>query len=137
MARDAAMHERLLAWAQWVTVGDGSGYPTVSTLHPNWSPPSPGVRPTMKVAAPSTARQTHRAMAGWSARLRNTVALYYCTQLPIAEQAARLGCAPSTVHERIDVAHKLLRQWLEHGQRVISTQRETRVESGSLGVSAP
>lgn len=114
MARDAAMHARLQAWAQWVTVGDGSGYPTVSTIHPNWSPPSPGVRPMMKVAAPSSARQTHRAMLQvFSQRLRDTVALYYCTQLPVAEQAQRLGCVPGTVHERIEMAHRLLRQWLE------------------------
>lgn len=113
MARDDQMHQRLLAWAQWVTVGDGSGYPSMSVLHEDWSPPSPGMTPTMKVAAPSSARETHLAMAGWSARLRNTVALYYCTQLPIAEQASRLGCAPSTVHERIGQAHALLRSWLD------------------------
>jgi DNA-directed RNA polymerase specialized sigma24 family protein len=107
--RDEQMHTRLLEWAQWRKVGDGSGYPTMSVLHEDWSPPSPGQTPTMKVSAPSSARVTHRAMVGWSGRLRNTVALYYLTNLPIAEQAARLECAERTVHERIDQAHGLLR----------------------------
>jgi DNA-directed RNA polymerase specialized sigma24 family protein len=107
------MHQLLLAWAQWVTVGDGSGYPTMSVLHEDWSPPSPGLTPTLKVAAHSTAPRTHRVMATWSERLRQTVQLYYCMPtLPVAEMAARLECAPSTVHERIVHAHQLLRQAL-------------------------
>lgn len=117
MARDEQMHQRLLEWAQWRKCGDGSGYPTMSVLHEDWSPPAPGLTPTMKVAGSSTARQTHRAMAGWSARMRNTVALYYLTNLPIAEQAERLECAERTVHERIEQAHGLLRQALAEGAR--------------------
>ena len=121
--RDEEMHARLLEWAQWRKCGDGSGYPTMSVIHPQWQPPSPGVTPTMKVAGSPTARLTHRAMAGWSGRLRNTVALYYLTNLSIAEQAARLECAERTVHERIEQAHGLLRaslagwpvQHAEHG----------------------
>lgn len=114
MARDEQMHHRLQEWAQWMKVGDGSGYPVTSVLHPSWSPPSPGTTPTMKVASPSSARQTARAMTGpgWSARLRNTVALYYLTNLPIAEQAARLDCDESTVHKRIETAHRMLRHAL-------------------------
>lgn len=136
MARDEAMHQRLLAWAQWVTVGDGSGYPSMCVLHESWSPPTPGTAPTMKVAAPSSARQTHRIIASWSVRMRNTVVLYYCTQLPVAEQAERLGCDESTVHKRIGAASIMLRQALE--QRAdISPLPESRVDSGILGVSAP
>jgi DNA-directed RNA polymerase specialized sigma24 family protein len=113
MARDDAMHLRLVEWAQWRKVGDGSGYPTMSVLHEDWSPPSPGQTPTMKVAAPSSARQTHRAMQGWSGRLRNTVALYYLTNLPIADQAVRLDCAECTIFQRIEQAHALLRDALQ------------------------
>lgn len=112
MARDEAMHQRLLAWAAWVTVGDGSGFPTMSVLHQNWSPPAPGTTPSMKVSAPSSAKQTHRIVATWSLRQRNTVVLYYCTQLPVAEQAARLECAERTVHARISAAHRALRMEL-------------------------
>lgn len=113
--RDEAMHVRLVEWAQWRRVGDGSGYPTMSVLHEDWSPPSPGLTPTMKVAARSSARETHRAMAGWSARLRNTVALHYLTNLPVAEQARRLECAERTVYERIELAQRMLRWVLAGG----------------------
>lgn len=111
--RDEQMHQRLLEWAQWRKVGDGSGYPTMSVLHEDWSPPSPGLTPTMKVAAASSARVTHRAIQQTlSARLRNTIAIHYLTNLPIAEQATRLDCAERTVYERIDEVHRLVRAWL-------------------------
>lgn len=111
--RDEQMHMRLLEWAQWCKVGDGSGYPTMSVLHEDWSPPSPGLTPTMKVAAGSSARQTHRAVRTLSARLRNTVAIHYLTNLPIAEQAQRLQCAERTVFERIEQAQALVRAALD------------------------
>lgn len=136
MARDDAMHQRLLEWAAWVTVGDGSGFPVVSVLHESWSPPTPGTTPSMKVSAPSSSRQTHRILATWSLRQRNTVVLYYCTQLPVAEQAARLECDESTVHKRIVVAHRLLRRALDE-RSAITPHPESRVDSGILGVSAP
>lgn len=110
MARIEWVEQRLRDWAQWLKVGDGSGYPHMSVLHPEWQPPSPGQTPTMKVAPSSSARSTHEAMACWSVSLRNTVLLYYVTDLPIAEQAARLGCAAQTVHARIEHAHRLLAQ---------------------------
>lgn len=115
--RDEAMHVRLVEWAQWRRVGDGSGYPTMSVLHEDWSPPSPGVTPTMKVSANGAVHVTHRAMASWSGRMRNTIAVHYLANLPIAEQAARLDCAERTVYERIDQAHRMLRAWLDEYAR--------------------
>ncbi len=113
MARDEAMHLLLLDWAQWVMVGNGSGYPTMSVIHPDWSPPSPGVTPTMKVSAPSSARRINREMAKWSARLRNTVVLVYCIPgMTLDEKARLLGCAVRTVNERIALAHVALREAL-------------------------
>lgn len=117
MACDEEMHRRLLEWAQWRKVGDGSGYPTMSVLHEDWSPPSPGLMPTMKVAAASSARSTHRAVRTLSARLRNTVAVHYLTNLPIAEQARRLECAVSTVYERVEQAQALVRVALDAMQK--------------------
>lgn len=90
-------------------VGDGSGYPSMSTLHPDWSPPSPGTTPTLKVGAHSTVRETHRLVAKLSERLQATLLLHYCTNLPVADQAARLGCQPCTVHKRVEMAHALLK----------------------------
>ena len=105
MARDEQIEARLLRWAAGVTVGDGSGYSSVNPLHPNWSPPTPGMRPTMKVAGASDVGETHRAIAQLSQRLRNTVVVHYCLRLPLAEQAERLGCAESTVVQRLQAAH--------------------------------
>ena len=45
-ARDERIEARLQRWARWVTVGDGSGFPTMSVLHREWTPPSPGTTPT-------------------------------------------------------------------------------------------
>ena len=109
MARDAAIEARLQRWASFVTVGDGSGFPVMSPIHPEWQPPSPGITPTLKVSPASDVRQTHRAIGRLSLRLANTVAVHYCLRLPIAEQAQRLGCAPQTVHGRIESAHAQLR----------------------------
>ena len=109
--RDEAMHVRLVEWAQWRRVGDGSGYPTMSVLHEDWSPPSPGVTPTMKVSTSVSVHVTHRAMASWSGRMRNTIAVHYLANLPIAEhtrnayglgylrtdQLLRLGLDPATL----------------------------------------
>lgn len=108
MARDAGIEQRLQQWAQWLTVGDGSGYPTKSTLHPMWSPPSAGMTPTMKVGAPSNARQTHRAVRGLSERLQHTLLLHYVKHLSVAEQASQLQCQPQTIDQRIWQAHRLL-----------------------------
>lgn len=105
MGRDARIEARLERWAQWVTVGDGSGYPTTNTLHKNWSPPGGGVRSDMKVARPGDARETHEAIRQLSVRLANTLVVHYCMRLPLAEQAARLDCAVSTVESRVVEAH--------------------------------
>lgn len=108
MARDAAIDARLQRWAEAVTVGDGSGYAVVNPLHPNWSPPTAGVRPGMKVARASDVGETHRAIRRLSLRLANTVVVHYCLRLPMADQAERLECDVSTVGRRVEEAHRQL-----------------------------
>ena len=112
MARDEQIHERLLAWAQYVTVGDGSGYPAMSVLHPMWQPPTPGTTPNMKVSAPSSARQTHRAIGMLKQKSRNALVMHYVTRLALADQAECLGCAEATVYARVETAHRELRDVL-------------------------
>ena len=109
MARDTEIHARLLAWAQYVTGGDGAGHPVMRVLHRQGQAPSPGTTPTMKVSAPSAARQTHRAIGMLSLRLANTLVVHYVLKPPIAEQAERLECAEPTVYARVDAAHRQLR----------------------------
>jgi DNA-directed RNA polymerase specialized sigma24 family protein len=108
MARDAQIEARLLRWAAWLTVGDGSGFPVMSVIHPEWQPPSPGVTPTLKVGASTDVRQTHRAIAKLSLRLRNTLIVHYVHRSPLADQAALLGCEVSTVIARVASAHRPL-----------------------------
>ena len=108
MARDIDIHERLLAWAQYVTVGDGTGYPAMSVLHPQWQPPTPGTTPNMKVSAPSSARQTHRAIAKLKPKSRDALVMHYVKRLPMDQQAEQLGCAAPTVYLRVRTArHEL------------------------------
>lgn len=108
MARDPLMEARLQRWAEWITVGDGSGYPKRCVLHEDWSIPPAGSAPSLKVAAPLDARATHRAVAQLSMRLANTLVVHYVLRLPIDEQAARLGCQRATVYQRVEQAHALL-----------------------------
>lgn len=108
MARDPSIEARLQRWAEYVTVGDGSGYPAMSVLHPQWQPPTPGQTPTLKVSAGSDVRETHRAIGQLSQRLANTVVMHYVIKGPIEEQARRLECAVQTVYMRIDQVHQRL-----------------------------
>lgn len=109
MARLEYIERRLLRWAEYVAVGDGSGYPSMSVLHKNWQPPAPGTSPTLKVAAPSDARETHRAIKRLlSQRQANTLVVHYVMKLPMAEQVQLLECAAATIYQRIETAHRLL-----------------------------
>lgn len=108
MARDAGIEARLQRWAQAVSVGDGSGFPSMNTLHREWMPPSPGMTPSMKVSARSDVRQTHRLIERLSVRLRNTLVVHYIYKPPLAEQALRLECAERTVQARVELAHRQL-----------------------------
>ena len=112
MSRIDWVEKRLWDWAEWLRAGDGSGYSSKCTLHPEWSPPTPGTTPTMKVAADSRVPETHRAVLLLSERLQHTLVLHYCTGLPVVEQALRLACQPGTVDSRIRSAHRELARLL-------------------------
>lgn len=120
MARDMDIEARLQRWAQWITVGDGSGYARVNTLHPNWSPPTKGVRPGMKVGHGSDAPQTHRAVKRLSQRLQDTLVVHYCKRLTLAEQAAALGCTESAIGPRVQRAHRELLAMLSVHEHAMS-----------------
>jgi DNA-directed RNA polymerase specialized sigma24 family protein len=110
MARNPAIEARLQRWADWRTAGDGSGYPSISTLHRSWQPGSPGIAPTMKVSRSSDVRATERAVNALSERMAMTVKVHYLlTWMSLEEQAQTLGCSVSTVVARVERAHHLLR----------------------------
>jgi len=108
MARDASIEQRLLRWAEWCKSGDGSGYPVKSTLHPDWSPPSPGITPSMKVTPHNDAPQTHRLVCRLSERMQRTLVAHYIKRTPAAAIGMELGCRADTVHDRIEAAHRAL-----------------------------
>jgi DNA-directed RNA polymerase specialized sigma24 family protein len=111
MARDPLIEARLQRWAEWVQVGDGSGYPCRSVLHEDWLPPSQGITPVPKLLrAGNDGPQTHRALGKLSsATLRNTVVVHYVHRWPLQQQAEYLGCAVDTVHDRVERVHRELR----------------------------
>lgn len=108
--KNERVEEALRRWAAAVAGGgDGSGYPTMSVLHKDWSPPAPGQTPTLKVASSShDVMMTHQAIGQLPVRARNTVVVYYCQRLSLAEQGQQLGCQPDTVTKRIDSIHRQL-----------------------------
>jgi DNA-directed RNA polymerase specialized sigma24 family protein len=108
MARIPEIEQRLLRWAEYLKCGDGSGYPVKSVLHEDWSPPSPGITPTMRVAPGNDARQTMRMVKLLSERLQSTLLVHYVKRMSAADAAVELGCEPGTVGARIEAAHREL-----------------------------
>lgn len=116
MLSDDQVHARLMQWAVWrKSSRQGDGYPRVNVLHHTWMPRrGGGSAPVSGAVAGNSARfdglhkRTGEAVAALGARLAATVMQYYCVGGPMAEQALRLGCAPSTVHARVREARGLL-----------------------------
>lgn len=108
--RSAEIEARLQRWAQWLKEGEGAGYPAMSVIHPEWQPPAPGQRPTLKSVKPGDARATHRAVLKLSVRMQNTLVVCYCMNLSLRDQAEKLDCSESTVVSRVDKAHRLLQR---------------------------
>lgn len=115
MAKILWVDEALQRWAAAVAgAGDGSGYPTMSVLHEDWSPPAPGQTPTLKVVhGTGDARRVHAALALLTMRQRNTVVVHYCRRLSLAEQGELLGCEADTVTKRIGDIHRALARLLD------------------------
>lgn len=122
MARIEEVDKLLWLWAERLKVGDGSGYPTKCTIHPDWSPPSPGITPTMKVS--STRRdQVGALVERLPDSLKATVAARYLLRMSDAEAAAALDCAVATVGQRIARAQQLLAGMAEESPGLFATTR--------------
>jgi DNA-directed RNA polymerase specialized sigma24 family protein len=113
MARIESIEHRLHRWAEWLKTGDGSGYPVKSTLHEDWSPPSPGTTPTMKVGLGSDGPQTQRLVEQMSERRQATLVAVYVLRMPVADAALVLECAADTVLDRIERIHRVIARELE------------------------
>jgi len=136
MARIQWVHERLLRWAQGITVGDGNGFPAMSMIHPQWQPPTPGQTPTMKVGPASDTRRTHDAVGQLPPALVATVMAHYVLRLSDKDAAAHpdVDCQPATVPKRIETAHRLLaRMWDGSGVTCRSLWKRPRVTTRPNG----
>lgn len=113
MARDEQIEARLWRWAEWLKCGDSSGYPVKSVLHEDWSPPSKGALPSMRVALPgSDALSTHRMVLALKPSWQATVVSHYVVRMSTAEAAAALEVQPDTVLDRLERIHAHLRREL-------------------------
>ncbi len=110
MAKIKEIEDMLRIWASMARGGVGDGYPAMSVLHPNWSPPPPGQTPTMRTGGqPAMVKRVHEAIGQLSLRSRNTVVVVYASgALPAVEQAERLGCQVKTLEKRVDAIHREL-----------------------------
>ncbi len=115
MARIDYIEGRLWRWAEAVKSGGRSiaGYPVVNVLHASWSPPAPGMAPTLRVVPRSDAPQTHRAVCRLSEKAQATLAAHYIKRLPNAAAAELLQCTPGTVAARIVAAQRELAHLLD------------------------
>lgn len=110
----AAIEDRLQRWALAVTVGDGSGYPVKSVLHPSWSPPSPGMTPALKVGTTSDATETHAAICCLqSENLMRALIAHYIKRGTIEAQAQWAQCRPDTLLDRVARAHREIARGLD------------------------
>lgn len=109
MARDDRIEAMLQAWAEYVSVGDGSGYPSVSVLHKSWMPPTPGRTPTIKVARFSLdAARIEAALRELGTKWWRVAMVHYVKRGSIAWQAEQLDCQPGTVYARVELLHARL-----------------------------
>jgi DNA-directed RNA polymerase specialized sigma24 family protein len=120
MARIEEIDVLLWQWAERLKAGDGSGYPTMCTIHADWSPPSPGVTPTLKVSK-GRRGDVDRMIEKLPDSLRATVVARYLLRMTDTDAAAVLGCAVPTVGQRIVRAHQLIARMMASGKRIFAT----------------
>lgn len=114
---DEQVHVRLVEWAVWRTVGDASGYARTNCLHESWAPGRGQLSMAVqRVNTHAREREIDAHVRRLSARLQDTLAVYYCKRLPQSEQARLLGCQPSTVRARVGEARRQIAVFYELSQ---------------------
>lgn len=105
------MERRLVAWGVWKSAGgNGAGYPAMSVIHPNWTPPARGLPPRLPPIGASSADEIalNASIAGLSVKMRDALFVRYVKRMSLADQAATLACSESTVLMRISAAKRRL-----------------------------
>jgi len=129
MAKSDYVEQRLLNWALWkMRPGGRLGHAAV-----NWSsldtPTGSGYREAAIPVSDCEAADTDAAIKQLPKHLQETVHEHYCGKhTDIPNQARLLGCSVSTVHARIDHAHRLLAAHFRDKRDQAQRERE-RVEA--------
>jgi len=112
MARIEWVHARLLQWAAWKASRDAkqSGFPKVNVIGRWWEPPNGREAQAFIPIDDTEAFATEQAVRGLDTRLQETVEQHYIASGSMSDDARALGCSISTVHARIEEAHRKLRE---------------------------
>jgi len=127
MARLPDIERRLLNWARWKIgcTSGGLGYASVAIVEridlKGWD--SQAHIPTVDTEA----EQTEQAVQALDGRLRMTVVTFYIDGGSERKKLAKLCCSKTTLHARIDEAHRALSAWLS-GQASAAREERARVE---------
>lgn len=112
---------RLRRWAEWLSGGDGSGYPARNILDPSWMPPDGQPRGSIMHSAPPTdAGETHAIIMAdgyLSDTRRATLSAVYLLRMTHTQAAVVLDCSPRTVADRIERIQAALAATLEAKQQ--------------------
>ena len=126
MRFDDEWNRRLDNWARWVLASQGGGRMGAPSLEARvdgagWDAPT--VVPTNDAEAAETAR----AVMALPSVQRAAVEAWYLAPGGIAQRAARVCCAVTTLRERVALAQCQLGQWLTE-RRQQATDERRRVE---------
>jgi hypothetical protein len=106
-----ALERELVAWGSYVAGGrEVAGYPVMSVIHPNWTPPAKGMpaKLPMRPREYIRERRVDIVVRRMSRKLQDALAVRYVRRMPYAEQAMALGCQPGTVDARVREAKRQL-----------------------------
>jgi len=134
MARIDWIEQRLQNWARWVLTRRGElGFQSSDTMRPGGTG---GYRQAAIPIADAEASDTDEAIRRlYPGGLALAVQEFYTGQGGIADKAGRLHCGESTLHKRIDDAH---RQLAEHflAQQDRAKAERARVEALKAGANS-
>ncbi len=131
MARIEWVEARLQIWARWRLAAGGGGSGRLGYARVAWGASNGGRSGYVTAAVPlmeAEAAQTDAAIQQLQPKvLAETLAVVYCNPGAVADHAATLRCAISTVYARVDEAHRKLCELLVQRQRAAADER-ARVE---------
>lgn len=121
MARIERIDRQLENWARWRLERDARtvGFPRRNILAMFWQPPRHREAVAIIPIDEAEAWTMEQCVQRLAPVLRKTVVQCYLTTGSVADDAMALGCATSTVHMRIEQAHRLLQEMLRELRRPV------------------